>query len=334
MDYTEAILTNLTALKDLELQKEDDVSYYKALAYKRVIDQIADLDHSVKKFEDLKGVSGIGQSIAAKIKEILETGSLQSVPQVNEETTRGLEELQSVHGIGQKKAQQLLKQGITTVKQLAREVEKDPGLLNAIQKKGLKYHDFSAERIPRSEMMQHKKILLARLPKDFTAELTGSFRRKTADSGDIDVLVTYPEKKYTFHEASSHFRNNFIFGLEEDGYVVDTLASGEKKWMGYVAKGPRSAVRRLDLLLTRPDQYAYSLLYFTGSGDFNVALRTWANGLGYTLNEHGLFPLKGSGAPKVPRLNTEEEIFDFLGLEYVPPKNRVNGEQLVPKEMK
>ena len=94
--------------------------------------------------------------------------------------------------------------------------------------------------------------------------------------------------------------------------------------------GPRGKARRLDLLLTEPVEYAYALLYFTGSDKFNVAFRKYAGDKGYTLNEHTMVPLKGSSAPMPPGMKSEKDIFAFLGLRYVPPEERIDGNQVVP----
>ena len=125
----------------------------------------------------------------------------------------------------------------------------------------------------------------------------------------------------------------FIAGLKESDYIIDELVSGEKKWMGYVRVGSAETpgkARRLDLLLTMPSEYAYALLYFTGSDKFNVAFRKYAGDKGYTLNEHTMVPLKGSSAPMPPGMKGEKDIFAFLGLRYVPPEERVDGAQIVP----
>ena len=158
-------------------------------------------------------------------------------------------------------------------------------------------------------------------------EVVGSYRRGAPDSGDIDMLITYSGA--TLAAAAKRLFHEFVDVLDDSGYVLDQLVSGDKKWMGYVAKTPRSKARRLDLMLTPPEEYAYAILYFTGSDKFNVAFRTYAKTKGYTLNEHTMVPVKGSGAPMPPGMKTERDIFAFLGLRYVRPEERVDGAQIV-----
>jgi hypothetical protein len=108
--------------------------------------------------------------------------------------------------------------------------------------------------------------------------------------------------------------------------------------------------RRLDILLTPPEEYGYALLYFTGSQKFNILVRQHALTLGYTLNEHRLMAIEGhkplhAASPKgeagehrltpisarakpVPDLRTEAEILAFLGIKFVEPKDRETIEAL------
>jgi DNA polymerase/3'-5' exonuclease PolX len=115
--------------------------------------------------------------------------------------------------------------------------------------------------------------------------------------------------------------------LEKIGYIEGKLAGGGKKWMGYVRLSPALPARRLDLLLTPPGEFAYALLYFTGSAKFNVALRRYCLELGYSLNEHTLTPVTAS-KPEPPVMKTERDIFRWLGLVYVKPSDRTDGSVL------
>jgi DNA polymerase (family 10) len=84
--------------------------------------------------------------------------------------------------------------------------------------------------------------------------------------------------------------------------------------------------RRLDILVTDEKEYPYALLYFTGSQQFNIAMRNHALAQGYSLNEHGLTPFIAKPAP--PPCTAERDIFIFLGLNYVEPRHRVDGKQI------
>jgi hypothetical protein len=73
--------------------------------------------------------------------------------------------------------------------------------------------------------------------------------------------------------------------------------------------------------MSPPSEFAYAILYFTGSQNFNVAFRRHAQDKGYTINEHTMKPTR-EGVPAVPAMRSEKDIFDFLGLEFVEPKDR------------
>ena len=331
MNHTSSILSALETMRRGELAKGEKTSAFKARAYKKVMDQISGLGRPIQSYDDLAGVTGIGEKIEEKIKEILATGSLASAERVKAEySIDAVDELLTVHGIGPVKARDLVAAGIKSVAALSAAVKADPSLLNATQKMGLKYHATATLRIPREEMTVHEDVLQAFMPKGLKGVVVGSYRRGAADSGDVDMLLT--PKSGSLADAHDLFES-FVAGLKESEYIIDELVSGDKKWMGYVRVGSASApgkARRLDLLLTAPAEYAYALLYFTGSDKFNVAFRKYAGDKGYTLNEHTMVPLKGSAAPVPPGMKGEKDIFAFLGLRYVPPEERVDGRQVVP----
>jgi len=328
MNHTASILSALETMRKGEIAKGEKTSSFKARAYKKVMDQIQRLDRPIRSYDDLAGVTGIGEKIEEKIKEILATGSLASAERVKAAySIDAVDELLTVHGIGPVKARELVAAGIKSVAALSAAVAADPSLLNDTQKMGLKYHDTATLRIPRAEMRAHEDILIGFMPDGLDGEVVGSYRRGAADSGDVDMLITY--KAGTTEAAAKRLFHEFVDTLEEAGYILDELVSGEKKWMGYVSKSAKGKARRLDLLLTPPAEYAYAVLYFTGSDKFNVAFRKYVNDKGYTLNEHAMVPLKGSKAPMPPGMKSERDIFAFLGLRYVPPEERVDAHQII-----
>lgn len=80
--------------------------------------------------------------------------------------------------------------------------------------------------------------------------------------------------------------------------------------------------------MTPDEEYAYSLLYFTGSDRFNVAFRQYTLQKGYTLNEHRLTPLNDD-VPIPPYMTSEKDIFRFLKLRYIDPSQRVDNKQII-----
>jgi DNA polymerase/3'-5' exonuclease PolX len=131
--------------------------------------------------------------------------------------------------------------------------------------------------------------------------------------------------------------NNCVNKMLQDKYIVEILAKGPKKVLAicnFSTKGSDSGSsssgtyinRRIDLLLTLPSEFYYSLLYFTGSQQFNVKMRSRALELGYSLNEHCISSSNSNSKKlkdgEIPIMKSEKDIFDFLKLEYVKPEDR------------
>jgi DNA polymerase beta len=323
MDYRAAIIDALDTLRKRDVA---DKQPFKAKAYQKVIQQLqagADAKPSISSWEDLKGIQGIGDKIRAKIDEIFATGVLASAERTKASgTLSALETFQGIYGIGPAKASALVKAGYKTITDLRTAVSKDPSLLNTNQTLGLKYYEDLLERIPRAEMDQHAALLSKACPAALTMDIVGSYRRGAASSGDIDVLLKAEGK-----QSASAFKK-MIENIQNTYPIVEILALGPKKCMAIIKLTTTATARRLDLLLTPAAEYPYALFYFTGSDKFNVAVRSHALELGYSLNEHTLSVVEPS-MPAPPPVETEEDIFSFLGLKYIPPTERVDEKQVI-----
>jgi DNA polymerase/3'-5' exonuclease PolX len=317
----------LEELETLQLADEYRKKPFQMKAYAAAIEAVQSLP-AVTKMEDVAGVKGVGEKIRQKIEEILSTGKLKAAEEVR--TTlpiQAFKTLKDVHGIGPAKANELIGKGIQTIAQLKAASEANPKLLTAAQKLGVKYYNDALLRIPREEMKEHEDTLLPGFDERFEATIVGSYRRGAASSGDIDVLMTLPDEM-TAKEQGDLFKYNVEMFKEVD-YIIDTLSFGPTKFLGY-CRVEDKPVRRLDLLMVPRSEYATSILYFTGSKEFNVAFRSYALEKGYTLNEHRLEAVK-DGVPAVPAFRVEKDIFDFLGLQYVEPDKRRDGKDVQPK---
>jgi DNA polymerase beta len=316
-NFKDKIIEILTILKKRDLVAKQ---YFKARAYNKVIDELRLHGAEIKSMEDIDSIPGVGEGIKKKIKVILETGGLAAAENAKEDMS-SLDILMGVYGIGPVKAKELLAKGIKTIAQLRDESTKDDKLLNDKQKLGLQYYEDIIKRIPRKEMVKHERLLLGALGEEMSGVIVGSFRRGLESSGDIDMLITIDEKtdqKLAF--------GTFVCRLQKMGYIIEVLAEGDSKCLSIVKLKANTDARRLDLLVVPKEQFPFALLYFTGSGDFNVAFRKHALKLGYTLNEHGM-KLTGKipDAKAVPKMRFEAEIFAFLGLKYKEPNERVGA---------
>jgi len=326
MDKTDLILKYLTLLYNSELKEKD---FFKARAYNKVIKGIKALKKPIHSFDDIKDLPGIGKKIQGKIEEIISTGRLAGVgSSADSEAARkaaeskAITELSGVYGIGPTKALDLIAKGIMGVEDLKK--PENAGVLNEKQKIGLKYYSEFLERIPREEMKKHD-LYLKRVIKSVNKEsnvvvdIVGSYRRKLETSGDIDVLICFPNESL---EVQQELFTKIITKMRKNGYITDILAQGKHKCLAVCVLKKDVAVkhRRIDILLTPKDEYPYSLLYFTGSEAFNIQCRIKAKEKGYSLNEHGLY--KNGEKDGEINFQSEKDILKFLGMKYVSPKLR------------
>jgi DNA polymerase/3'-5' exonuclease PolX len=317
-DKKTQIINFLIALRQKSIAESEP---FKARAYTKAIKEIERLP-AVYSLADVKDLPGVGTKIAAKVVEVLETGHLLEAEEAKEEySLEAYNALQEVHGIGPAKARDLItKHGIKTIEALRTAAAANLDLLTHAQSVGLTYIDDLKKRIPRAEMEKHEAYVRKMLPKEFEMVVVGSYRRGLPTSGDFDVMIT--SRTLSELVAASHFQQ-FIDLLAEEGYLRGEFARGEHKFMG-VCRLPRHQTHRhVDLLLCKPEEYWYTILYFTGSDVFNVSMRRHALTKGYSLSEHGLKRVR-DGVPVPPAMNSEKDIFDFLGLAYVEPTSRIN----------
>ena len=99
-----------------------------------------------------------------------------------------------------------------------------------------------------------------------TVTIVGSYLRNHPDSGDIDILITHLDNDINIYKR-------FISRLGDVGYISELLAYGNKKFMGLAKLSGHKYHRRIDVLYTPIEEYPFALLYFTGSGRFNTAVR-------------------------------------------------------------
>ena len=293
---------------------------FRAIAFSKAIKAIEKLP-AVQSIADITDVPGVGSGVKDRVAEVFATGQLQEAETAKEDySLEAYNILQEVQGIGPVKARDLIKQGIKTIDGLRSAADANPELLTHAQTVGLQFLDDLKKRIPRAEMEKHEAYVRRQLPKEFEMVVVGSYRRGLPTSGDFDVMIT--SRHLSELVAASHFQQ-FIDLLVDEGYIRGEFARGEHKFMG-VCRLPRHQTHRhVDLLLCKPEEYWYTILYFTGSDVFNVSMRRHALSKGYSLSEHGLKRVR-DGVPVPPAMNSEKDIFDFLGLSYVKPEDRIN----------
>lgn len=252
---------------------------YRTLAYNNAIEMI--------KNGDEKALSG---HLKEKIKYIKTHDTLPEL-----ETLEKYLPLLNIMGIGPKFIRNLIDKGIT--------IEKPEDLigkvkLNDLQMLGVKNYKKILTAIPRGCIETiAKEIRKAIVCKKF--DVVGSYRRGKEKSGDIDILV-------------SDMSENNIPKMDN---CFAILQNGKKRFTFLYKHGGKLV--HVDIRFIDRIDYPSALMYFTGSGDFNMMLRSIAKNKGYLLNEYGLF----ENGKRID-LETEEEIFNKLGYAYIPPEKR------------
>jgi DNA polymerase beta len=323
------LIDNLRILADYErINKEP----FKVKAYEKVIGSIELLDKNIETLEDIKLLKGVGKKIEDKIIEFLNTGDISEVVGVLNDPRYILgNKLKGIYGVGPAKITELM----TKIENFE-ELKEHPELLNDKQKIGLKYYDDMNLRIPMAEGKQHLKVvgkILNNLYSDgggIEFEFVGSFRRKNKDMGDIDILIK---------NRKGLVLKDIIKQLEDKSYIIEKLAQGNNKFMGICRLSPELPARRIDILIADPSYYYFALLYFTGSYNFNIYMRKIALTKGLSLSEYGFKPATGANAAAgdasvagvatnkniidtSDTINSEEDIFKYLGMTYVEPHKR------------
>ncbi len=295
---------------------------YRISTYRRVAEVLSELGEDVEELVrtgKIYHIHGIGQSSIEKIMEYLRTGKVSAYEELRQKVPEDLLELLEVPGIGVKTlrlAYDRLK--VRTKEDFINAVKSGklaflPGMgEKKIQNilRGLELWEKSKERMTLLEAYEIGRSIL----KHFEAlkglyeniELAGSLRRRKETIGDIDILIS--AKKENWPKLHQHF-------ITYAG-VKEVLLSGETKSSVILQEG-----RQVDLRTVEPHQWGAALQYFTGSKEHNVRLRDIAKAIGLKLSEYGLF--KADTEERIGG-STEEEIYELLGMEWIPPELREN----------
>ena len=315
--FNDAFIEMLGQLQDFMKKKGE---FMRSRAYQKAEQAVLTYPEPITEVAQMKGVPGIGKTILAKMEELVTTGKLNAI---EKERANPIHVLTDVYGIGPKKAQQLIDKGITSLNAL----RQNEGELNTNQRIGLKYYDDLLKRIPRKEIDAYKKVFQRVFSglgyPEASMDIVGSYRRGVTTSGDIDVILTDAANNQKLLE-------DFLTTLEKEGIILHKLSDGKKKVM-VIAELPGKTPRRVDFLYAPPSEYAFAVLYFTGSKVFNTMMRQRALDLGFTLNEHGIYHLRnGKKAEKVDlKFGSEADIFRFLKMKYKDPVERKGANAVV-----
>ena len=342
------IIEFMKVLNELSIIMKNKGEVFRSLAYVKAINELkkymaSENAQPINSAHELKSLNlpNIGKTILEKYEEFLKTGTLEAI---TKEKNNPINIFTNIYDIGPVKANELVNiKKIINLDQLRERQnelqENKLPLLNNKQQIGLKYYNDLLKRIPRSEINEFKLLLHTNfketllenneLEENHKFEIAGSYRRGAENSGDIDVIFTsYNNKKML---------QKFIEKLFSKNIVLEILSNGQTKSLtiGKLLK-ETSIPRRIDFLYAPQEEYAFTLLYFTGSKDFNTAMRHHVLNLNLTMNEHGLFKQSNSlkGKTKQEKIQniefkTEKQIFDFLCMEYKEPQERIDEHSVI-----
>jgi len=242
-----------------------------------------------------------------------------------------MDELIKIYGIGPKLANDYLKYGITINngkrfiinpdKPIRPQLKKCIKFLPEATQADLKYNP--TRIIPRKVIKKIDDLLRKNL-KGFKFEIAGSYRRHKPVSRDIDIIVSAPSTKTT----AEHWLD-FLRLVPKPIKFVTVYAQGEDKistilLFTYHENGELKKITcKADIFFTDVKSYMYTLLYATGSGQFNIRMRYTAKRLGYLLNQHGLYKKISPTILKRVNIKDEKHLFKVLGMKYLEPQQRL-----------
>ena len=330
------VLRQIAYLIELEEGGQDNIdnnnknkpnTVFKIRAYRRTADVIENLSSNVQEIYDkwkLKGlieIPSVGKAIALKIDELLTTGRIEYFEELKKKTTINVDEFYHLEGIGiGPRTVKVLydRLGIKNLSDLEKAAaegkihsvpgfsyKKEESILKKIQslkKGGGRY--LLGDIYPLVKQIEDRLSNLKGVKK---AIAVGSFRRMKETVGDIDYLVLSDAPEIVM---------DYFASMPE---VNEVIGKGPSKTFVKLNNGMNA-----DLLVVPKESFGSDLQYFTGSKEHGVALRKIAISKGLRLNEWGVYDKNN----RMVAGSTEEEIYNRLGLDWIPPEIRENSGEI------
>jgi DNA polymerase (family 10) len=313
---------------DNDTNKNKSNAVFKIRAYRRTADVIENLSSNVEeiynkwKLKGLTEIPSIGKAIASKMEEYITTGKIEYFEELKKRTSINVDEFYHLEGIGI---------GPRTVKTLHERLGiKDLSELEKAAKEG-KIHILPGFSYKKEESILRKiqsfkkgrgryllgdiypivkqiEVRLSNLRGVKKAIAVGSFRRMKETVGDIDYLVSSDTPEIVM---------DYFASMPE---VDEVIGKGPSKTFVKLNNGMDA-----DLLVVPKESFGSALQYFTGNKEHGVALRKIAISRGLRLNEWGVYDSNTDGMVAGSK---EEEVYDILGLEWIPPEMRENNGEI------
>lgn len=303
--------------KVADMLEIEGANQFRVRAYRNAARTVGDLPQSVAekvaRGEDLSKLPGIGKDLAGKIQEIVETGTLAQLKELEEKTPPELNKLMRMSGLGPKKVQALHQHlGITNLEELKKAANN--GKIRELPGFGKKTEEMIKESIQEAEsqirikLMQAEQIagpLIGYLKKAkgvMDIDVAGSYRRRRETVGDLDILVSCKKECEVMERFVEY----------ED--VTTVISRGETRSSVELRSG-----LQVDLRVVPQASYGAALHYFTGSKAHNIAIRKLGVRRNLKINEYGVFKEEKRVAGK-----SEEEVYAQVDLPFIEPELREN----------
>ena len=270
-------------------------------------------------------IDAVGEAISEKIVEYFETGTITELEELREELPVEMAALTRIEGVGPKTVAKLYEAlGVQTLDDL--EAAADAGEIRTVKGFGPKTEENIRENVDFAREAHERQLLGEALPRGEAVvayleeqepiqrvALGGSIRRWRPTIGDVDVLVGSEEPE----AAVAAFTD-----WPDATGVIEAGTSKASLWVDRF---------RVDLRVVSPTEFGAALQYFTGSKDHNVAVRSRAIDRDLKVNEYGVFDVSSVADPDAGQRigdclasETEEAVYEALGMEWMPPELREN----------
>ncbi len=288
---------------------------FRIRAYRKAAQNIENLTEDIAAVSargSLEAIPGIGKDLAAKIQEIITTGTLKDYEGLKKEVPCGIVNLLAIPGVGPRTAKLIFDHfGVSSIEEVEKlaldhKIQGLPGIKAKTEEnilKGIAVLRKGRERVPIGIVLPIAEEILSILRKKCPmrqASIAGSLRRRRETVKDIDLLVS--------SDQPAKVMQVFI-ALP---LVAEIIASGETKSSIRAKEGIQ-----IDLRVVEPKSFGAALCYFTGSKAHNIRIRDLAVRRGLKINEYGVFKSeKWVGGEK------EDDVFEAVGLPYIWPELR------------
>jgi DNA polymerase (family 10) len=298
---------------------------YRVRAYRKAARTLTTMSRSVVDMvedgEDLTALEGIGEDLAGKIREAVNTGGMEQLETIQRRTPPALSHLLDIAGLGPKRVQTIYQElNVTNLEELQEAAERgqirdlhglgektEQKILEALEQRN---EEEQRTRLDVAEAMTEPLLAYLRgLEGVEQAEVAGSYRRRKETVGDLDIL------------AISEAGQEVIAQFAAYGDVEEVISEGETRSTVIIHPG-----LQVDLRVVPARSYGAALLYFTGSKAHNIALRNMALDQDLKINEYGVFRQPEDDGEEGEQLagETEEAIYALFDLPFIAPELREN----------